>query len=109
MMLSYRPIFAGAGFLLLFLAVQVIGEDADGFLYQTITLPAKAMHTQFADLNGDGRSDLLAVDSHGKQLLIYRQRASGFTNIPDQIIELPLHTAWIAPAHVVVAPLAKGA
>jgi FG-GAP-like repeat len=103
MMLSYRPIFAGAGCLLLFLAVQVIGEDADGFRYQTITLPAKAMHTQFADLNGDGRSDLLAVDSHGKRLLIYRQRAGGFTNIPDQIIELPPHTAWIAPAQVEAA------
>lgn len=86
--------------LLLLLTAGGMRAETDGFLCQTITLPAKAMSTRFADLNGGGRFDLLAVDSNGKRLLIYRQRAAGFTNTPDQIIELPPHTAWIAPAHV---------
>jgi hypothetical protein len=101
MMRTFKPISIVS--LLLFLAVPAIRADADSFLCQMITLPAKAMQTQFADLNGDGRFDLLAVDSDGKQLLIYRQRAGGFTNTPDQILELPSHTAWIAPAQVEAA------
>ena len=74
--------------------------NSSTLLLQTITLPARDMHTRFADLNSRGQFDLLAVDSMGKQLLIYRQRTTGFTNAPDQIIYLPPHTAWIAPAHV---------
>ena len=95
---SFKQIIAGA--LLLLAAVQAIEAQTDSFLCQTITLPAKSMHTQFADLNGRGRFDLLAVDSVGKRLLIYRQRADGFTSAPDQILELPPDTAWIAPARV---------
>jgi hypothetical protein len=97
MMRILNPIIA---VLWLCVTLQAIEVEADDFSCQTITLPAKAMRTRFADLNGGGRFDLLAVDSMGKQLLIYRQRAAGFTNTPDQIIELPPHTAWIAPAHV---------
>ncbi|HUA64381.1 MAG TPA: VCBS repeat-containing protein [Alphaproteobacteria bacterium] len=85
---------------LAFLAVHGIGAETDGFLSQTITLPAKGMVTRFADLDGKGRFDLLAVDSKRKQLLIYRQRASGFTNSPDQVIELPPDTGWVAPFHL---------
>ncbi len=87
----------------LFLAVKVFGTEPDAFLCQMITLPAKGMKTSFVDLNGQGRFDLLAVDSNGKRLFIYRQHADGFTNTPDQIIELPPHTGWIAPAHVAEA------
>ena len=98
MMFSFKSIIASA--LLLLGAVQAIGAETDSFLCQTITLPTKGMNTRFADLNGGGRFDLLAVDSFGKQLLIYRQRADGFTNTPDQIIDLPPQTGWIAPARV---------
>lgn len=84
----------------LLLITSGVAAETSGFLCQTITLPEKAMRTHFADLNGAGRFDLLAVDSIGKELFIYRQRAAGFTNTPDQIIELPPHTAWIAPCHV---------
>jgi hypothetical protein len=92
-----NPIIAA---LWLYVTLQAIEVEAGDFLGQTITLPAKAMRTRFIDLNGEGRFDLLAVDSMGKQLLIYRQRAAGFTNTPDQTIDLPPQTAWIAPAHV---------
>lgn len=92
-----NPLIAAAA-LLLFLAIPAIGAETDGFLSQTITLPAKGMSTCFVRLKSGGRSDLLAVDSIGNQLLIYRQRATGFVTAPDQIIELPPNTAWIAPA-----------
>jgi hypothetical protein len=55
------------------------------------------MVSRFVDLDGRGRADLLAIDPATKTLLIYRQHAWGFTNTPDQIIQLPPQTAWVAP------------
>jgi hypothetical protein len=77
-----------------------LGAATNGFQCQTITLPAKDMPVCFADLNHNGRSDLLALDQTAKRLLIYRQRASGFPSVPDQAIDLPPRTSWIAPYHV---------
>lgn len=82
-------------FLVLFTAFS-IGAQTNGFQCQLITLPGKGMPARFIDMGQDNRADLLAVDSVAKHLLIYRQRASGFTNAPDQMIDLPPHTAWIA-------------
>ena len=79
------------------LAIAAVGQEAASFQCQMITLPAKAMPSRFIDLGHEGRSDLLAVDTVAKQLLIYRQHAWGFTNIPDQSIQLPTDTAWISP------------
>jgi len=89
-----------AACLLAFLAANSLGAEANSFLCQTITLPAKALPARFADLDHNGRCDLLAVDAVAGQLLIYRQRASGFANAPDQTLALPPQTAWIAPYSV---------
>jgi hypothetical protein len=75
--------------------------DPNGFLCQMITLPVKGAAVRFADLDGRGRCDLLAVDPLANRLLIYRQRAAGFTNTPDQSLELPPQTAWVAPYRTV--------
>ena len=89
-----------AACLLAFLGVTGFGAETNGFQCQMITLPAKAMPSRFADLNHSGRCDLLVVDPVARQLLIYRQRSSGFANAPDQTIALPPRTAWIAPYSV---------
>src|SRR5580698_7632402 len=83
--------------LLTVLASRSPAAETGGFLCQTVTLPAKNMQTRFADLNKDGRFALLALDPLAKQLLVYRQGALGFKNTPDQVINLPSDTAWVAP------------
>lgn len=90
-----NPIAAGV-FLALF-AIGGRGAETNSFVCQTITLPVKNAPSAFADLRRCGRSDLLAIDPLSQRLLIYRQGLFGFTNAPDQVIELPPHTAWIAP------------
>ena len=71
---------------------------------QLIILPASASAPRFADVDGDGRSDLLVIDPEKKSLLIYRQRPAGFTNSPDQAILLPPQTAWVALCDVDAHP-----
>ena len=71
---------------------------------QTITLPANADDPLFADLEGNGRCNLLVIDPVGKKLLNYRQRPDGFGNSPDQAIALPPQTAWVAPCDVDAHP-----
>jgi hypothetical protein len=95
---------SGGALLLIFLAAGGVRAETNGFLRQTITLPASAMTTCFADIDDDGRADLLAVDPEGRELMIYRQRAQGFASVPDQTIQLPPQTAWIAPCDVEAHP-----
>jgi hypothetical protein len=83
--------------LLVVLAASAVAADTNAFQRQMITLPAINMPTRFVDLGHTGRADLLALDPAAKRLLIYRQRASGFADAPDQTIELPPQTFWIAP------------
>ncbi len=64
--------------------------------HQTITLPANAGEPLFADIEGNGRSDLLVIDPVEKKLLNYHRRPDGFSNLPDQAIALPPQTAWVA-------------
>jgi hypothetical protein len=71
---------------------------------QLITLPANADAPLFVDADGDGRSDLLAIDPVEKKLFYYHQRPAGFTNSPDQAITLPPQTAWVAPCDVDAHP-----
>jgi hypothetical protein len=85
---------------LIFLAAHGALAATNDFQRQVITLPANASVSRFADLDGHGRLDLLALDPVERKLLIYRQRASGFTNVPDQAIDLPKRTAWITPFDV---------
>lgn len=91
----YKQIL-GASFLALFIA-RGSAVETNGFRCETITLPANDAPLLFADLGHQGRSDLLAVDPLSRRLFVYRQRLSGFTNAPDQVLELPPQTGWISP------------
>jgi hypothetical protein len=71
---------------------------------QVITLPANAGEPLFADVEGNGRCNLLVIDTAERRLLNYRQRPNGFTNSPDQTIPLPPQTAWVAPCDVDAHP-----
>jgi hypothetical protein len=81
-----------------------------GFRRQAIRVPTTAHFWQgwarsgFGDVDGDGRQDLLAVDSIENKLYVYRQRASGFVTNADQGIALPPHTAWVALGDVEAHP-----
>jgi len=87
--------------LLLFLVVNAGAAD---FERHMITLPVTVRESRFIDVDNDGRSDLLAADGVEKRLLIYRQRATGFSKAPDQMIDLATPTAWIAPCDVDAHP-----
>ena len=90
--------------LLLCLAVQVGRADPVKLSPQVITLPANAGAPLFVDIEGNGRCNLLVIDTAEKKLLNYRQRPDGFTNSPDQVIPLPPQTAWVAPCDVDAHP-----
>jgi hypothetical protein len=83
------------------------GAEPEGFSCQMLTLPVKDAALSFADLDGRGRCDLLALDPLADRLLIYRQRADGFTNTPDQSLALPPQTAWVAPYRTVANGVAE--
>jgi hypothetical protein len=93
-----------ATILLLFHGANAGRAGTNELRWQMITLPVNAGVSHFADVDNDGRADLLVVDSVKKRLLIYRQRVSGFTNVPDQMVPLPPQTAWIAPYDVEAHP-----
>jgi hypothetical protein len=78
----------------------VAAAQTNGFLRQKLTLPPTEGETLFEDIDNDGRADLLALEPVARKLLIYRQRQSGFTNAPDQIISLPPQTGWIGVCDV---------
>src|SRR5437764_14644630 len=84
----------------LFILVLLLANNSqaatDGFQPQMITLPADATASRFADFDNDRRLDLLAVDPVAKQLLVYRQRPTGFANSPDQIISIAPRPSSIA-------------
>ena len=90
--------------LLLVFVSPGIFAATNNFLTQTITFPTNVTTSRFASLNNTVVSDLLALDPVEKRILIYRQRSSGFTNIPDQVIALPQKTAWVAPLDVDANP-----
>ena len=71
---------------------------------QVITLPAGTEDTLFVDIDGDGHSDLLAIDPVENKLLTYHQRSDGFRNSPDQVIALPPQTGWVAVCDVDAHP-----
>ncbi len=90
------PLWPRITILLLFLAVNVGRAGPVALSPQLITLPPTADELIFADVVGEGRSDLLVLDPVEKKLLNYCQRPDGFTNSPDQVIPLPPQTAWVA-------------
>ena len=95
----------GAGaILLMFLAADVGKAGPVELSRQLITLPANAGALHFADIDADGRSDLLVIDPVERRLLNYHQRPDGFTNSPDQAILLPPQIAWVAPCDVDAHP-----
>ena len=103
--LSSRRRLAERGVLLLVCLVLNVGRAGPVELSrQTITLPASARTPLFVDIDGDGRADLLVLDSAEHSILNYHQHASGFSNTPDQVVPLPPQTAWIAPCDVAAHP-----
>jgi hypothetical protein len=88
----------------LMLAAGFCQGATNEFQPQLITLPFNANDVRFIPLEPHGRSALLAVDPVQHQLLIYRQRPWGFTNVADQVLSLPLRTAWVAPCDVDAHP-----
>ena len=90
--------------LLMFLAVNVGRAGPVMLLRQLITLPPNATAPLFVDVDGDGRSDMFAIDPVEKKLFYYHQRPAGFTNSPDQVIPLPPKTAWVALCDVDAHP-----
>jgi hypothetical protein len=94
----------GAFLLLLVLALNVRGAGPVVLSPRVITLPASAGMPRFADVDGDGRADLLVIDVGEKTLLNYHQRPGGFAGAPDQVIPLPPQTLWVAPCDVDAHP-----
>jgi hypothetical protein len=99
-----RLLPARGAMLLMFLAVNGGWAGPVELSRQTITLPANAGEPLFADIEGNGRCNLLVIDPVEKRLLNYRQRPDGFSNLPDQAIALPPQTAWVAPCDVEAHP-----
>jgi hypothetical protein len=75
-----RPHSVCGAILLVFLAVNAGRADPVELSRQVITLPANAGAPLFVDIEGNGRCNLLVIDTVEKKLLNYRQRPSGFTN-----------------------------
>ena len=91
-------------------AASHAGAAALEFQRQTLQVPATPgawrgwQMSCLADIDNDGLVDLLAVGPVENKLWIYRQRASGFPASPDQAIELPPKTAWLAVGDVEAHP-----
>ena len=81
-----RSLTARTAILLLFLAVNAGWAAPVSLLPQVITLPANAGEPLFVDIEGNGRCNLLVIDTAEKKLLNYRQRPDGFSSSPDQVI-----------------------
>ena len=79
------------------------GVDSVQFQRDTIALPGTTRASRvcrLVELGTNGLADLLLVDPTENKLLVYRQKASGFGQNPDQTIPLPAQTAWIAVGDV---------
>ncbi len=99
---------SAVGLLVTLLAAHVVRAEIGEFQRQSITVPTKSVASLvwslFADVEGDGLADLLAVGPVENRLWIYCQRASGFSDQPDQAVTLPSQTAWIAVCDVDAHP-----
>ncbi len=84
---------------LLLLLAHVAGAAAVKYKHQTIAVPSDQggwLTPYLADIDGDGLTDLLVLLPVQRELLVYRQRPSGFTATPDQTMALPDQTGWVA-------------
>ena len=100
----HNTVVAGIGLLW-----AVVGSDVGHaapvqLVPQVITLPVGAGKPIFADVDGDGRAELLVIDQREKKVLSYRHGANGFASSPDQSIELPPQTGWVALCDVDAHP-----
>src|SRR3954468_11365251 len=94
----------GSAILFWVMALNVSGAGPVELARQSITLPTSAGAPHFADIDGDGRSDLLVINAVEKTVLNYHQSPAGFSNSPDQVISLPPQTAWVASCDVDAHP-----
>jgi len=84
---------------LLLLLASVADAAAPEYSQQTIAVPSDQggwLTPYLADIDGDGLTDLLVLLPGQRELLVYRQRPSGFSPTPDQTVALPDQTAWVA-------------
>jgi len=65
-----------------------------------IITPQREIRSRFIDVDGDGLADLLALNIAEEKLWIYRQRTTGFADVPDDTLTLPPGTAWIGSCDV---------
>ena len=93
-----------SGLLLMFLALHVCRAGPVELSPRSITVPVNTGIMRFVDVDGDGRLDLLLIDSVAKTLSNYHQRPNGFPNGPDQVIPLPPQTVWVAPCDIDAHP-----
>jgi hypothetical protein len=94
----------GLAFLLPFLVLAVRAAGPVVLSPRSITVPVNTGMMRFVDVDGDGRSDLLLIDTVAKTLSNYHQRPDGFANAPDQVIPLPPQTIWVAPCDIDAHP-----
>jgi hypothetical protein len=93
-----------AAFILLGCVVACSAETQ--YQRQIITVPvgtapgAGAVQWRFTDVDGEGRTALLALSRLENKLWIYRQKAGAFSSNADQVITLPPGFSWIASGEV---------
>lgn len=83
---------------LFLLLVSAALAPAVEFKRQTITVSSKPgwwLVSHLQDVDNDGLTDLLALNLLQRQLQLYRQRTSGFTDTPDQTLTVHRDAAWI--------------
>jgi hypothetical protein len=90
------------GLLAIGMATHLGATGIEAVRQQTIVIPTQTAAWKagrmslFGDIDHNGLEDLLVVGPNEHRLWIYQQRTSGFKADPDQVIELPPETAWVA-------------
>ncbi|UCF16911.1 MAG: VCBS repeat-containing protein, partial [Phycisphaerales bacterium] len=88
------------------------------FKRQTITVssdPGWQLVSHMQDIDNDGLTDLLVLAPMQRELLVYRQRKSGFTGTSDQTVTVDRGAAWVGlndvdphPGNELLVSTAKG-
>jgi len=101
---QHSVVVAGIVFLWTVAGASVGQAEPVQLTAQVITLPTGAGKPIFADVDGDGRAELLVIDQETEKVLSYHQGANGFASSPEQAIDLPPQTGWVALCDVEAHP-----